>query len=641
MRRCGRTRYQHGGGGCCTRCHGIAPVTDKEKITYDDVVGERIVIGIHGVGSPNIGSVVRSILSGYANAHPASEIDYRSTELVIGSYPDAHAYPGILLREQGKLIKIWEVNWSDLKGLPDGLIGTLLYALKAVIAAIQLSDRGWNTHSNGTTGPLICGRLLRVFFCIFVLVLPINIWLVGYGYVQSNPVIAVASIVLISALACFALLQLTRVDPLVILGVPFLAVGLTIALLLIAFPSWTTDVIPHVIQSAGLIEGALGLLVFLALGEVAIRFSLDRNDPIERAPSVLATRAGMTVLAVTIGAAAYGAFVNAAGFFALDKLRDWHLADVGKVTMFGRLYLDKIGYHVAQMELINWVTTILIGGFLVFALGIRLWAISVSSDECSSPRGLWIRNSIEIFLWLAVAGFLFVFATAIADHYDFFQSSNLQCAPNALCSVYGIQWLLQLAHYAPDPKVPLTPVSIYAKSATRILPFALMVLVPSLRTGLNAAADVLLYILPADFPFSLQRRAKERFLKLFMQVRDTHTKGNISILAHSQGTVIVRDVLGAMDDANCRLVTVGSPLSSLYGRFLGRPVTPVAGCDWVNIFRPSDYIGGPITEDFGKRPNFNIKNEQLNVNYGATHFLYFEDAKVVEFTLGETTDPSL
>jgi hypothetical protein len=248
------------------------------------------------------------------------------------------------------------------------------------------------------------------------------------------------------------------------------------------------------------------------------------------------------ILGVAIGAGAYGALVNAIGFYVLEKFYQWNLASKAAVKPFEELYLSYIGYDVAQLELINGATTFFIGIFLIAGISHQFIKISLSSDSSLVCRGLFIRNIFCVFLWLTVAGFIFVFFITIADAFGLFKSKD--CAANTVCSIYGIQWILRLLGYPEHSTAALSPLEIYVGSAIRIVPFLIPALVPPLRAGLNVAADVLLYILPNRFPLSLKLKAQTRFAELIRGLHASHPNADISILAHSQGTVIVRDVLG-------------------------------------------------------------------------------------------------
>ena len=61
---------------------------------------------------------------------------------------------------------------------------------------------------------------------------------------------------------------------------------------------------------------------------------------------------------------AYGALVNAMGFYSLSKLFDRRLADMSSFESFETIFLDNIGYNLANLEIINAGTTLVVGLFL-------------------------------------------------------------------------------------------------------------------------------------------------------------------------------------------------------------------------------------------------------------------------------------
>ena len=215
--------------------------------------------------------MVRNITLGYTYAHLNAELEQYSSTISLGTGPDEHVYHGIRISRARKSVQVWELNWSDLKGLLDGVVGTALYALKAIIAAIQISYKGWNTKSLGATGPLFFGFALRAYFCIFVLVAPINLLLVGYAYVQSNAPLAFVLVIVLAALVSAVLIWLAGIDRLVGFSLLFLFAGVFAALsLLIIDPSMKLQLIKYLLRFAGSIEGLLGLIVFFALAELLV-----------------------------------------------------------------------------------------------------------------------------------------------------------------------------------------------------------------------------------------------------------------------------------------------------------------------------------------------------------------------------------
>jgi hypothetical protein len=354
-------------------------------------------------------------------------------------------------------------------------------------------------------------------------------------------------------------------------------------------------------------------------------FNKSRITSITNDLTVFVTRIGMIVLAVSIAASTYGALVNAVGFYILQQFFDWGLANEAGFKGFKDAYVHHIGYDLAQMELINGLTTFAVGVFLVVGITYHLVRISVAQDTAMEQRGKCVQDLVNVFLWMTFAGFLFVFVSYIADKLGFFTSSDPSCTPhlNTVCSIYGVQWLLASKHDTRE----LDPLQIYATSAARIVPFLIPALVPPLRAGLNVAADVLLYILPPEFPFSLQKKSRERFRALLTHMQAQHGNTDIAVLAHSQGTVIAYDVLCRESLHIKRLITVGSPLGSLYRRFLGRSIGALVSIEWINIYRFSDYIAGPIS-------NGTSRDHILTTNYRFAHFKYFEDGAVIKYVQG-------
>jgi hypothetical protein len=136
----------------------------------------QIIVGIHGVGTPAIGTVARSILQGLGRAFPGVE---GTAKLLIAAGLRGHAYDGFEVATSSGRVRIWEVNWSDLKGFPNTAIGSVFYALKALVALIQIADKGWDTKS--VTGPLLFGSILRAYFCVLCFVAPIALLLIAYA----------------------------------------------------------------------------------------------------------------------------------------------------------------------------------------------------------------------------------------------------------------------------------------------------------------------------------------------------------------------------------------------------------------------------------------------------------------------------
>jgi hypothetical protein len=136
--------------------------------------------------------------------------------------------------------------------------------------------------------------------------------------------------------------------------------------------------------------------------------------------------------------------------------------------------------------------------------------------------------------------------------------------------------------------------SVYTTSVLRTLPLLAWFAGP-FAVVLDVAGDVMFYLQPnLEHPASIQRTCHSALSVAIHHALETANEGDeVVVLAHSQGSVIAAQVLA---DRPCgvALVTIGSPLQSLYVRFLGRTAPDAGVSGWVNGFREGDYIGGPI-----------------------------------------------
>jgi hypothetical protein len=148
-------------------------------------------------------------------------------------------------------------------------------------------------------------------------------------------------------------------------------------------------------------------------------------------------------------------------------------------------------------------------------------------------------------------------------------------------------------------------IEIYRVSVWRTLPL-LAWLVGPFAVVLDVVGDVVYYLHPGgrQHPAAL-RETCEDDLQCILPLA-FERGGRLAVVAHSQGSVVAAPIVAALstnDPLFERLTkpivfaTVGSPLSSLYRRFLGRPLpTPATAAlkRWFNLYRDGDYIGGPL-----------------------------------------------
>jgi len=165
---------------------------------------------------------------------------------------------------------------------------------------------------------------------------------------------------------------------------------------------------------------------------------------------------------------------------------------------------------------------------------------------------------------------------------------------------------------------------IYKVSVWRTLPY-LAWLVGPLSVALKITGDVLFYLQPsATHPAAVGQQCRARLEAALDYAKNTYGRTPV-IVAHSQGTVIAADVL-SQRGFDCPLITLGSPIESLYARFLG--VFPggrslSTDIHWINGYRTGDFIAGPIV-------NKATKNELIGKG---GHFNYFSETVLAKYLL--------
>jgi hypothetical protein len=170
---------------------------------------------------------------------------------------------------------------------------------------------------------------------------------------------------------------------------------------------------------------------------------------------------------------------------------------------------------------------------------------------------------------------------------------------------------------------------VYRHSVWRTVPYAAWFLGP-FAIALDVVGDVVFYARPQDrHPAAIAGRCRARLqAALSYAARKFGTR--VVILAHSQGSMIAAD-LRLIAGLDVPLVTVGSPVHSLYRRFLGtadgeaKVLAP-----WVNGYRDGDFIAGPI-----------LRREVTNIHLGrGGHVNYWSDSALTALVANADVPPS-
>jgi hypothetical protein len=265
---------------------------------------------------------------------------------------------------------------------------------------------------------------------------------------------------------------------------------------------------------------------------------------------------------------------------------------------WGRLFVDNLGYDLKQVEWGALGAIVALGTLCVLGAigyGVLRWV------GTTKPRpGRFLQ------WWLLVV---------------------LALAPFVLACPGGLMlWTCSLWS-SPSPTDVLL---VYTLSAVRVVALV-PVLIGPFGVLLQVLGDVVLYLLPAE-GLSARDRCRGRLSQLLVHLFAQPGIGKVIIVAHSQGSVIAVDVLATLPPSPMpvHLVTIGSPLESLYMGLLGWTIPdPRAGGlvkTWYNLYRPGDYIGGPIHA-------IKLDNAPplLQENGTGGHIYYFRDPLLLKY----------
>jgi hypothetical protein len=221
-------------------------------------------------------------------------------------------------------------------------------------------------------------------------------------------------------------------------------------------------------------------------------------------------------------------------------------------------------------------------------------------------------------------------------------------------------------------EVPVLPVTVVTAVAVPLLSAALTCFSSGLRNALHVLTDVInhFYSRRDHFPvpwgdeepvnlrdFEIQQRIEARFRAVLTEVLSDPAVTRLSIVAHSQGTIIAADVLSraAMDATyrqwlgrtlrrvrRVRLVTMGSPVTHLYQHYFPSRYAGLAEpqawrglrsslARWVNVYRIDDCVGTFLEQPAG----WPIDNVPI---HAGGHTAYWDQPAVFRAALDQAPD---
>ena len=504
------------------------------------------VFAIHGVGDAVPGSVIKPLAKTLLPQNAALE---QGTLIVAG-----HQYETL----HTDSTSIAELNWSDIQRPRTGSIGLIRHILMLAAACLYLGDRwqGAGPSSRNIT------RLYRVYvetIMAWVVLLPpfflLCTGLRGPGGERTPIEIAV---VISYCLAIIALTYMSRRLPIffragVVWSCIFLISGTSSLLFRAEFDAVFLGSLYARIQIVG---GALLLLSLidvlrshrLACYPWRVRFA---RIGLLSFPVIVIASLGPLLLAVST--TLIPNVVTECGSGLLCSVSEW-----SEDFIFG--YNLQFSNRNLSFYLSELFMTIAIGLIAFLGLlGVALYYRFQTGTFARSWMYLMLIASPIILMLSSLAIWLF---------------------PSEWESFHGIEeWSL---------------VETYRFSALRILPILPFMIGP-LLVLVDIVGDVAFYVLPKEHPFSTRSTATGRLKTLLSQIGPEVQE--YTVYAHSQGSVIAVDTLAELADERAVLVTIGSPISSLYESFLD--IKPGDGLPerstWINFYRVGDYIGGSIS----------------------------------------------
>jgi hypothetical protein len=441
----------------------------------------------------------------------------------------------------GPVQEILEVNWADIRRPAEGFWGVILHFFALLSAWLHLGRantrlvRGW---------PSRFSRWYQAFAEAFVIWSPLP--MLTCLWTATHP--GWAPVIVFTA-AAFTFAFSNRLAKLS--GDFGWGRAWAVAIAAGGVAAWHTEAAWEITKASIHIYAAAQLLAtVLALAALAAAIYANHGESWDRRLAGMAFTYVPYVAISTLGPALFAAAMA----LALK-------GDRGAADRWAAQFTDTLRYDLRFMEYVFASAVAAIGLFLL--VGVLRYARE--SKQPSVPAGQRVQDWFRATLALAPIVLLLVAAAMVVSI----------SRPHRSLDGAGVMY-------------------VYGLSALRIVPF-LPFLTPTLRIVVDVAGDVAFYLAPHNVGLAIYGVTHQRF-KNALGCLSSVPDSSLTVVAHSQGSVLALEGLGNFEG---RLATIGSPLGSLYGRFLPAAIwtapVPRPG-DWLNIYCCGDYIGGPIPE---------------------------------------------
>lgn len=650
----------------------IAESSDVESKTYAEGSGsaeERVgVIVIHGVGETEAGWINETLIPRLTQ-HPDSPAFDNHSEVY--DLPDRGrnrpnlCFQAYLRRGRvrtGDHLALIEMTWADLSRVGTGTMANALVMLKLFYEAPQV------------LGECFFDRTRNVFATVIGQLIRLANWILRWPITGLNIVAFVCALIL---LLRQKMLETPDLQPLFLFELPTVmtALLLSLAVLSLLFARWRvyrdialTDIGMSTMMFAAVSAGAIvvtqqfmpgdllsnpaiylmaaGVVIFgfwliwnyamlfaiLSLGALAIQQWFER-DKTERIPIIRPAAAVSLSVAQGVIYKIVIALLWIFIFVTLD-FNERTAAACLDDPLQACSYLAEVQKNLVGIVVFNLI--------VVSALAVTFFLIAISRSFLRIPArrtrrlaSFWMPRMIvsPVAIFVLLTGTLFnliIFYWREAIPVDFYQQVDVRLVP----------WQ------------EVVKVMIGGGSALTVAFYAFRALQHASRGILHIGRDLVDHQFTPRFTFSRNllprpshkdvahpRRARieARLDVLIREIADVEKFDRLVFVAHSQGSVILHDYLSSKhDDASIHrarridVLTLGSPLSHLYGYYFAKYETSSAGPDalnarltsWTNMWRVDDPIGNRI-DFFGGSV---VRNIPLRPG---GHVDYWKDPEVV------------
>lgn len=637
-----------------------APGTRSDDLTQDEpnavarrasAEGKHLVVVVHGVGDAAAGSTVGTLARAVAvesgrSLAPTREVLW----LPEGEGRRVEVFPSHVerLRDEGGDTVFAEVTWEDLSRISPGPLGTIGGLIRLVFGVGAIARHAADPARPSGHRPDPWARALQKMSAL------VAYWLRG-------PVAALTALASLPGLILTAILLLAGNDP----DFPLVADG---------WARWILLVVSLILLGVALLLRGRrrGKAFFRWLGLAGFAHAAVLALPMAFVDGL------MDSVLSSFDLRTAGGFIAQIGPVFVKRGMLWVLTMTGSLLLLAVFVLVMaITWLLARVRSPLAYRPGLDAACAVSAFSTGVWL--VASSTAAAPLVVNVAESIHatdeilraslLSIGIHWAGtFLLLLATSwtLAARWRWTSEarrrgySASRPAPRLLLGRPTRSLLILLAFVGPSLFLwqylellgleplglveSLAEINVTAVQFTALVGAGAVYFIAHMSFGLDLGLDIVSYF-RRETPraggqpgFLLRKQIQDRLRIVLQELVARERPDRVTVLAHSQGTVIAIDVLAGADSrallaplARCDLVTMGSPFRHLYQYYFPNDYPPLSDPRWndlrdrvdrwVNVFRSDDFVGAEI-EPGGDWP------ENCPVDPGG-HTGYWDDRQVL------------